>query len=160
MPVYRNLLLTVCVTDMKKEQGFTLVEALIALVIVSSLALLSHPFVIQLYDYMQLNQAMTTLQADLHRVRDANLMPLQGAGEAMALRIYHEEDRYVLLVGGQVEAVRVFPPRVSMPSETAVSEIRFNRRGNLGQGRTLLMRSQHHRRDFVFSVGVGGFDVR
>ncbi|MCL2559197.1 MAG: prepilin-type N-terminal cleavage/methylation domain-containing protein [Turicibacter sp.] len=144
---------------MRSERGFTLIEALISLVIVAMLSLISYPFIVDLYDYMQLNQAITTLQADLHRVRDVNMMPLQ-PGARMALHIHHNEGRYVLLMGGNVIAERTFPSRVSMPHGSAISEISFNARGNLGQGRTLRIESRAHTRDIVFSVGVGGFDVR
>jgi len=143
----------------RNERGFTLVEALISLVIVAVFTLISYPFVINLYDYFQLNRLLTTFQADLHRVRDVNMMPFQGE-EQMTLRIYHQENRYVILVGSQMEASRDFPRNVTMPHQNAVSHITFNSQGNLGMGRTIVVRSREHERRVVFSVGLGGFDVR
>jgi len=144
---------------MGNERGFTLVEALISLVIVATLSLISYPFIVNLYDYIRLNQAITTFQADLHYVRDFNMMPLQGE-ERMTLRIYHNEDRYVILIGNNVMRERTLPNRVTMPHHHSISTISFNARGNLGEGRTLRMASRLNERRIVFSVGVGGFDVR
>ena len=141
------------------EKGFTLVEALISLIIVSILSLLSYPFIINLYDYVRLNQALTTFQADLHYVRDFNMMPL--AGEArMTLQIQHNEDRYVILIGNDVYLERRLPNRVTMPHSNHITNISFNQNGNLGAGRTLQVVSENNARSVVFAVGVGGFDVR
>jgi len=144
---------------MKNERGFTLIEALISLVIVATLSLISYPFVVNLYDYIRLNQAITIFQADLHYVRGFNMMPLQDQ-QRMTLRIYHNEDRYVILIGDYIQSERNLPSRVTMPHDNATSDISFNRQGNLGQGKTLLVASQMNERSIVFSVGVGGFDVR
>lgn len=143
----------------RDERGFTLVEALISLVIVATFTLISSPFVISLYDYFQMNRVLTTFQADLHRVRDFNMMPLQGE-ERLILRIYHQENRYVILAGNQVEESRDFPGHVTMPHQNRVSNISFNEQGNLGMGRTIVVQSREHERRVVFSVGMGGFDVR
>lgn len=144
---------------MRNEQGFTLVEALISLIIVAILSLVSYPFIVNLYDYICLNQAIITFQSDLHYVRDFNMMPLAG-DQRMTLRIHHHEDRYVILIGNDILLERDLPNRVTMPHVDSISEISFNRQGNLGQGRTIQVVSQTNQRDVVFSVGVGGFDVR
>lgn len=144
---------------MRSECGFTLVEALISLIIVSILSLVSYPFIVNLYDYICLNQAIITFQSDLHYVRDFNMMPLAG-DQPMTLQIHHHEDRYVILIGNGILLERDLPNRVTMPHVDSISEISFNRQGNLGQGRTLQVVSQTNQRDVVFSVGVGGFDVR
>ena len=143
----------------RNERGFTLIEALISLAIVSIFTLISYSFILNLYDYTRLNQILRKFQADLHYVRDFNMMPIQGE-ERMTLRIYHNEDRYVILVGNRVREVRDFPRNISIPHQNSVTNITFNSRGNLGMGRTLLIRSREHERRVVFSVGMGGFDVR
>lgn len=144
---------------MRNECGFTLVEALISLVIVTTMSLISYPFIINLYDYIRLNQALTTFQADLHYVRDFNMMPLAG-DQRMTLRIHHNEDRYIILIGNDVRLERNLPNRVTMPHNNNRSNISFNRQGNLGAGRTIRVTSRRIERRVVFSVGVGGFDVR
>jgi len=143
----------------RNEKGFTLVEALVSLVILSVVSLLSFTFVLNLHDYIRLNHVLSVFQADLHHARDFNMMQLNDSGR-MTIRIYHDEHRYVILIGNTVENEREFPDHISVPHQNAISNISFNDRGNLGQGRTLVFSSRYHERHLVFSVGAGGFDVR
>jgi prepilin-type N-terminal cleavage/methylation domain-containing protein len=143
----------------RNERGFTLVEALISLVIVSTLSFISYPFIVNLYDYIRLNQVLITFQVDLHYVRDFNLMPLTDP-QQMTLRIYHNEDRYVILIGNDILLERKLPSSVTIPHNNHISNISFNRQGNLGVGRVIRVVSRSMERRIVFSVGVGGFDVR
>jgi len=143
----------------KDEKGFTLIEALVSLVILSIVSLMSFSFVLNLHDYIRLNQVLSVFQADLHHARDFNMMQLNGS-ERMTIRIYHNENKYVILVGNTVKNEREFPPHVTVPHQNATSSISFNERGNLGLGRTLIFSSRYHERSVVFSVGAGGFDVR
>jgi len=143
----------------KDEKGFTLIEALVSLAILSLVSLMSFIFVLNLHDYIRLNQVLSVFQADLHHARDFNMMQLN-ASERMSIRIYHDEDRYVILIGNTVKDEREFPNHVSIPHQNVTSTISFNERGNLGLGRTLIFSSRYHERRVVFSVGAGGFDVR
>ena len=143
----------------RDEKGFTLIEALISLFILSIISLLSFTFVVNLHDYIRLNHVLTIFQADLHHMRDFNMMPLNG-DERMVIRIYHHEDRYVVLVGNVIYHERQLPNNVSIVNQHATSSISFNERGNLGAGRTFVFSSRYHERRVVFSVGAGGFDVR
>jgi len=143
----------------KNEWGFTLIEALISLVILGIIALTSFNFVLNLQDYIRLNNVLAVFQADLHYARDFNMMNLAG-DEQMVVRIYHNEDRYVILVGNELRNERVLPTNISIPSNNNISNINFNNRGNLGAGRSIVFLSRYHERRVVFSVGTGGFDVR
>ena len=102
---------------------------------------------------------LTVFQADLHYARDFNMMDL-GESEKMTIRIYHNENRYVILVNYVQQRERKLPNNISIPHQSDVSDISFNEHGNLGAGRTFVFSSRYHERRVVFSVGVGGFDVR
>lgn len=143
----------------RSESGFTLIEALISLVILSIISLVSFSFITNLNDYIRLNRVLSVFQADLHHARDFNMMQLDGVAQ-MTIRIYHQENRYVVLVGNVVQKEREFPSNISMPHSNNTTSINFNRRGNLGAGMTLAVSSRYHERRVVFSVGAGGFDVR
>jgi len=143
----------------KNEKGFTLIEALISLVILSIVSLVSFTFVLNLNDYIRLNNVLSVFQADLHYARDFNMMQL-GASTRMTIRIYHNENRYVILVDNAVWNERELPNNISIPHQNTVSNISFNERGNLGTGRTFIFSSRYHESRVVFSVGAGGFDVR
>ena len=97
----------------RQQKGFTLVEALLALLITGVLFLLSFPPFLKLYDHIKLNQAIALLQSDLNYIRQANMMPLQGG--AYTLRIYHKQNSYVLRQGGVDLQTRVFPTGVFIP---------------------------------------------
>ena len=47
------------------QKGFTLIEALLALLITGTLSLISFPPLVKLYDGIKLNQAIALLQSDL-----------------------------------------------------------------------------------------------
>ena len=144
---------------LRSQRGFTLIEALISLVILSIISLVSFTFVLNLHDYIQLNRVLSVFQADLHHARDFNMMQLD-TSERMTIRIYHRENRYVVLIGNSIQVKRKLPNHLSIPHQNAISNISFNERGNLGAGRTLVFLSRYHERRVVFSVGAGGFDVR
>ena len=144
---------------LKNARGFTLIEALISLVILSIISLFSFTFVLNLHDYIRLNNVLSVFQADLHYARDFNMMQL-GDSKAMEIRIYHHENRYVILIGNVLQNARELPQNISIPHQNTTSSISFNERGNLGAGRTFVFSSRFHERSVVFSVGVGGFDVR
>jgi len=143
----------------RDASGFTLIEALISLVILSIMSLVSFTFVLNLHDYVRLNKVLTIFQADLHYARDFNMMQLNER-ERMTIRIYHNENKYIILIGNIQQYERELPNNISILSQNAISEISFNERGNLGAGRTLVFSSSYHERRVVFSVGAGGFDVR
>ena len=54
---------------LKNQKGFTLIEALIALSITSILILATSTSFMKLYDYINLNQTLATIQADLAYIR-------------------------------------------------------------------------------------------
>ena len=143
------------------QVGFTLIEALISLVITGILSLVTFPMILRLYDYHHLNQALAVLQADLHYVRDFN-MGGSYSNNSMSLIIYAQENRYELRMNSQqkVHTERILPKNVEMPLLYPVTEITFNTQGNLSLGQTLLVRSKYYSRYVVFSIGSGGFDIR
>ena len=144
---------------LRNARGFTLIEALISLVILSIVSLTSFSFVLNLHDYIRLNKVLSVFQADLHYARDFNMMKL-GGSDRMEIRIYHDENRYVILIGSILLNERDLPNNISIPHQNTTSSISFNERGNLGAGRTFVFSSRYYERSVVFSVGVGGFDVR
>jgi len=144
---------------LRNARGFTLIEALISLVILSIISLASFTFVLNLHDYIRLNHVLSVFQADLHYARDFNMMQLN-ASERMTIRIHHNENRYAVLINNVVQNERELPNHISIPHQNAISDISFNEQGNLGVGGTFVFSSRYHERRVVFSVGAGGFDVR
>jgi len=144
---------------LRDARGFTLIEALISLVILGIVSLTSFTFVLNLHDYIRLNRVLSVFQADLHHARSFNMMQLDES-QRMIIRIYHNENRYVILLDNVMKNERELPNHISIPHQNTTSNISFNEQGNLGAGRTFIFLSRYHERRVVFSVGVGGFDVR
>jgi len=146
-------------TAIKNEKGFTLTEGLISLFIISIVTTISFTFLIHIHDYLRLNQIMTMLTTDLHYIRDVNMIPM-GQETRVSLRFYPQEDKYVILSGNEIVKTRNFPNNINLINNTGSNTITFSEMGNLGQGRTLTFQSRFFTRLVVFSVGVGGFEVR
>jgi len=143
---------------MLNNHGFTLTEALISLAITSILASFSLPSLSRFYDHFQINQAVAVLQSDLHRVRDHNMVPL-ASGQSKSLVIDHADNSYAIVKGDVAVASRRLPTRVTISGDGA-TRISFTASGNISRAGTLTVASRYHTRRLVFSIGIGGFDVR
>lgn len=138
------------------QKGFTLIEALIAIMITGMIYLVSMPPFIKLYDYMKLNQAISTFQSDLYFVRESNML-----SNPLTLRIYHKQNYYVIIQNGsKIILERTLPAGISIPSNLNMTDIRFNNLGHTTSGRTLTMTSEQFKKNIVFSIGIGGIDIR
>ena len=138
------------------QKGFTLIEALLAITITVIIYLISMPPLIKLYDYMKLNQVISTFQSDLYFVRESNML-----GDVLTLRIYHKQNYYVILQNGtKIILNRQLPTGVTIPANLNMTDIRFNNLGHTTSGRTLTMKSEQFKKDIVFSIGIGGIDIR
>jgi len=143
------------------QVGFTLVEALVSLIITSILSLMAFPTILRLYDYHLLNQTVTVLQGDLHHTRDYN-MSGSHSNDYMSMIIYSQEDRYELRTSALkvIHTERDLPKNVRMPLAYPITEITFNTQGNLSRGQSLLVKSKYYSKNIVFSIGIGGIDIR
>ena len=138
------------------QKGFTLIETLIAITITGMIYLVSIPPFIKLYDYMKLNQAISTFQSDLYFVRESNML-----SNPLTLRIYHKQNYYVILQNGtKIILNRQLPTGVTIPANLNMTDIRFNNLGHTTSGRTLTMQSEQFKKNIVFSIGIGGIDIR
>ena len=138
------------------QKGFTLIEALLAITITGMIYLISMPPLIKLYDYMKLNQAISTFQSDLYFVRESNML-----SNPLTLRIYHKQNYYVILQNGtKIILNRQLPTGVTIPANLNMTDIRFNNLGHTTSGRTLTMQSEQFKKNIVFSIGIGGIDIR
>ena len=138
------------------QKGFTLIEALLAITITGMIYLIGMPPLIKLYDYMKLNQAISTFQSDLYFVRESTMLD-----DPLTLRIYHKQNYYVILQNGtKIIINRELPTGITIPANLNITDIRFNNLGHTTSGRTLTMKSEHFKKNIVFSIGIGGIDIR
>ena len=105
---------------------------------------------------MKLNQAISTFQSDLYFVRESNML-----SNPLTLRIYHKQNYYVILQNGtKIILNRQLPTGVTIPANLNMTDIRFNNLGHTTSGRTLTMQSEQFKKNIVFSIGIGGIDIR
>ncbi|MCL1949200.1 MAG: type II secretion system GspH family protein [Turicibacter sp.] len=143
---------------MGNNLGFTLTEALVSLIITGILISFSLPSMSRFYDHFQLMQALSVLQSDLHRVRDYNMVPLQQGG-GKDLIINHDDQSYTVTRNGVLIAKRRLPDRVTISGEGS-TRISFTPAGNISRAGSLTVLSRYHQKRMVFSIGIGGVDIR
>ena len=143
------------------ENGFTLIETLIALIITGILTISTFPTLLRLYDFYQLNQVVSTLQSDLHYIRDHNMGPYKSS-ERLSIRIYAFENRYTVSFDphGQTHLPRQLHQNITIPLTYPLMILTFTSQGTVSQGFTLPIRSKYYSKELVFSIGTGGFDIR
>lgn len=146
---------------MKKSQGFTLIETLIALSITGIIILVTSSSFLKLYDYVNLNQALSVLQDDLSYARQYNMIT-HSTNERMILKIYHDKGYYELVKGNSSQPFihRPLPPRVKIESSYPISDIIFNALGHVSKGQSFIVKTPGFKKQIVFSIGIGGIDIR
>lgn len=145
---------------LKNQKGFTLIEALIALSITSILILATSTSFMKLYDYINLNQTLATIQADLAYIRQANMMPK--SSQLIQLKIYRQHGYYDVSSTDEKTLYfrRYLPPGVSLNASEAIITLSFNIFGHIDKGQTIVLSSRHFKKSIVFSIGAGGVDIR
>lgn len=145
----------------KNQKGFTLVESLISLSISGILILATSPSLLKLYDYINLNQTLSTIQADLAYIRQNNMM-VKSSEQPMNLKIYRAKGYYDLIStdGSIFYARRTLPPGINVIGSSNIITITFNPLGHVEKGQTLTVKSHHFQKSIVFSIGAGGVDIR
>lgn len=145
----------------KTQKGFTLIEALIALSITGILVIATTPSFMKLYDYINLNQTLATIQADLSYIRQSNMLP-QSSSQLVNLKIYRQRGYYDLVSGDDktVYFRRFLPPGVTINASEAIITLSFNLLGHIDKGQTLIVNSRYFNKSIVFSIGAGGVDIR
>ena len=70
-------------------------------------------------------------------------------------------DYYVILQNGtKIILNRQLPTGITIPANLNMTDIRFNNLGHTTSGRTLTMQSEQFKKNIVFSIGIGGIDIR
>ena len=83
--------------------------------------------------------------------------PASGLGKAMV--IDHDNNSYDLVIGSEVVTHRRLPDRISIEGH-GTSRIGFTASGNISRAGTIVVNSRYLQRRVVFSIGIGGIDIR
>lgn len=146
---------------LKTQKGFTLIEALIALSITGTLVLVSSTSFLKLYDYINLNQTLAMIQADLAYTRQFNML-LTASNQKLNLKVHRQKGYYELITtdGTLLTERRNLPPGITLSGSENTITLSFNLLGHVEKGQTITVNSRYFTKFIVFSIGAGGIDIR
>ncbi|WP_404453415.1 competence type IV pilus minor pilin ComGD [Oceanobacillus kapialis] len=132
-----------------KEDGFTLIEMLVVLSMLSVMALIAFPLEFRVLKEQQEKQFLNTLASDVMNIQQRSTI------STGMNRITFYEDSY-LVRSEQSEIIRDYPDGLTIDTRTNRT-INFNHNGNIKNPRTLFISGpiQHYR--MVFPFGKGRF---
>ncbi len=143
----------------KNKSGFTVLESLIALAILSLTLAHTLPLLHQTMDTFSLNRTLSTFRSDLALVRQHNMTPSR---HPLQLKIYPDQVTYEVqtTIGAKTLLKRSLPPGLYFKTNQTQHLITFNGSGNISHAHTLRLMSPYQTKHIVFSIGSGGIDIR
>ncbi|UJL44839.1 prepilin-type N-terminal cleavage/methylation domain-containing protein [Virgibacillus sp. NKC19-16] len=135
---------------MKKQSGFTLVELLLVLSILSILLLLSVPLNISGLQKHQDKQFLETFQYDVLYIQ--NLAATTTDDKRVYIRFHN--DRYEIIVERKTLETRYYPDGWEVDPR-AMGELSFKSTGTIRQPGRIKMTSKHDTYFVVFPLGKG-----
>lgn len=130
-----------------KEYGFTLVEMLIALMIISILILLIVPAIFNLMEQQEINDFFNTLDADVLYIQNEAL------GTRKNVQIIFHKDYYMLIHASEKkEVIRDYPAHLTHDMN---GQILFSNSGTVMQPTTLRFKGKNKTYKMIFPLGKG-----
>lgn len=133
-----------------KEDGFTLIEMLMVLGIISTLVLLAFPLQFNVLKEQEEKQFLKTLASDVLYIQQRSTLT-SGMN-----RITFNENSYRITVDGGPSMNRAYPKGLTIDTRTD-RNITFNYNGNIKNPRTLYLVSSLNSYRMVFPFGKGRF---
>jgi competence protein ComGD len=134
--------------------GFTLLEVLFVLALLSVVLVLLPPFNVDVIEKQQEKQFLHTFQFDVLYVQNMNNLI---TNDEVFIRIY--EDKYKILRGSaETIAERTYPPGLVIDSR-GNPDISFSSSGTFFYPRTIRITTKHTVYDAVFQLGKGRFYI-
>ena len=145
---------------MSKRHGFTLIESMISLAIISLMLLCTLPTCSYLLDTLYLNQTLSTFRADLTLVRLQNMTESR---TPWTVRLDKSETRYTItpVIGSQSQVfIRHLPIGMNFDINHKQRDIHFTSAGTAKHPNTYPLTSRYTTKDVVISIGTGGITIR
>ena len=140
--------------NQKTPNGFTLLEVLFVIALLSIFLLLLPPINVEVIEKQQEKQFLETFKFDVLYVQNmSNLI----TNEEVFIRLY--KDNYKILRGStETIAKRTYPPGLEIDSR-GNSDISFNSTGAFLYPRTIRIATKHSNYNAVFQLGKGRFYI-
>ncbi|GEN87393.1 competence type IV pilus minor pilin ComGD [Oceanobacillus sp. FSL W8-0428] len=139
---------------LQTERGFTLIETLFALSILSVILLLIPKHQIEQIDKLESRHFLDTLEMDVLYIQ--NKRSTQESGKSYILRFY--PDNYSILFNYSTEIRREYPPLFSLDTPFP-KDIEFSVGGVIKNPQSILISFGEERYRIVFPFGKGRFYV-
>jgi len=130
------------------QKGFSLLEVLFVLSIVSIIIVLTAPLNLSILERQQEKQFLETFQSDVLYIQNIAMTSDQLA------EIVFSEDHYTIQIGKKKTEKRFFPSGWQVKAEV-VPIITFNEYGTIKKSGTVKVRSRQSAYDIVFPLGKG-----
>jgi|SRR5690625_1524632 len=138
---------------MKQRNGFTLIEMLFALTIISVLTLLVVPNLYKLAQKQQTNKFFDVLEADVFYVQN------QAIGTSVNSRIVFSSDHYSILNNQNSEEIKRYYPKHLSNRIKINHRIWFSNLGTIINPTTLIFEDQDTSYWVIFPLGKGRFYI-
>ena len=146
-------------SNLNRHKGFTLIEVMISLAILSLSLLIIYPMCQKSLETFEFNRVLSTFRDDISLVRQHNMLTPKTPWQ---LKIDATATRYEIKasVGNQLILSRTLPKGFHFSTGNRVHIITFNTSGNINRAHTLPVLGPNQQANIVFSVGLGGMDIR
>ncbi|MFZ3577851.1 competence type IV pilus minor pilin ComGD [Virgibacillus sp. DJP39] len=136
---------------MQTKNGFTLLEMILVLGVVSALLLLSTPVMVSLLENQKDEQFLTTFENDVLYMQSISYL----SKDYIGIKIY--SDNYTILEGhtNTILKRRAIPPGWSFDLRTLKELISFNQNGTIRQSGTIYLTTTNNSYKIVFPPGKG-----
>lgn len=139
---------------MKNKNGFTLIEMLFTLAILSILILLFVPSFNKTVQNQQVNQFLHVLQSDVLYMQNLS------TGNKSDIRMIFNENHYVVTnyLSNDIFIERQYPNDVTIQTRT-INYVSFNDKGTIRYPGTIQIKSRHKNYRVIFPLGKGRFYI-
>ncbi|MFD3447746.1 competence type IV pilus minor pilin ComGD [Microbacteriaceae bacterium 4G12] len=137
------------------ERGFTLLETLLVLFIVSVLATVGYMNLQPIYEHRKIEQFVEQFQQDVIFMQQAAL----SNNRRYALRLYPEQHKYNITQVGAENAtlVRYYDSQLNIDIGTLPQPLTYRENGNINRAGTMYVSYKNRKYSIVFQIGKGRF---
>lgn len=141
-----------------KQHGFTLLEMLLVLFIISLLSVITYFNVAPLYEKQKVEQFLKQFSQDILYMQQLAI----SRQSHYTLRWFKERHLYSIGESGaeKLLLIREYDSDIKIDLNTFPNPMTYNARGNINQGGTILLSYRTHTYEIVFQLGRGRFTYR
>lgn len=134
--------------NLKSQKGFTLIEMLLVLFIVSTLLFIASVGLKKTYDDIVISTFLNTFENDIYTAQALAI----SSNSKVKIKFY---DGYYEIV--HTDGYKRYYNSNIIIDENNIEELYFNKNGNISQGGTMYIYYEEYEYKFIFNLGMGRF---